>query len=371
MPSFSYTDINVSLPSSFPSSSVQGIQVWGLTDGGNYYGNLIFKAKGSGNGIPEGFISSLSNNSFNIYNAPTNSSVSTITGMSDQGILVGGNLPQSPIYTIPYIYQNLQYNLNPPISNPIGIDNAGTIVGSQAGSGAVYSNNSLQIINVPLKGATQTIWTAVSGNELVGSYTGSDNQTHGVSYSNNQFNYFDYNGPYASNTTLTGVNSWGEIVGEYLNQFGQHGAFYYANNQYYALTDSRITNFGGVDQVSINNKHQITITMHNYDQNTGLFSYFNDLVQVGVKSEVPKSAQADYIYKLYEGLFSRAPDSAGFAAWTNSKDPTTSILDQFLASSEFNAVFNMQKDNKAFVDSLYTQILHRQGSSNDVSYSNE
>lgn len=67
-------------------------------------------------------------------------------------------------------------------------------------------------------------------------------------------------------------------------------------------------------------------------------------------------------YRLYQAAFDRKPDSAGMGFWMAQMAHGASlstVADQFIASSEFKAMFGPAPANDAFVDLLYRHVLHR------------
>lgn len=67
-------------------------------------------------------------------------------------------------------------------------------------------------------------------------------------------------------------------------------------------------------------------------------------------------------YRLYQSAFNRAPDLGGLGFWIDSLDQNQTIFqvaDGFIKSAEFVAKYGDNPTPEAFVESIYTNILHR------------
>jgi Ca2+-binding RTX toxin-like protein len=71
---------------------------------------------------------------------------------------------------------------------------------------------------------------------------------------------------------------------------------------------------------------------------------------------------AGQVYRLYEATLGRAPDQEGLTNWANSLSSGTSlqsVVNGFVGSQEFQAVYGANLSNSAFVTLLYNNVLHR------------
>ena len=75
-------------------------------------------------------------------------------------------------------------------------------------------------------------------------------------------------------------------------------------------------------------------------------------------------------YRMYQAAFNRAPDKAGLGFWMSHLDngmSLQSVAKAFLESAEFQARYGAL-GNEAFVNSLYTNVLHRAGEAAGVAH---
>ncbi|HLJ48842.1 MAG TPA: hypothetical protein VKU01_22650 [Bryobacteraceae bacterium] len=77
---------------------------------------------------------------------------------------------------------------------------------------AAAADNRLTLIDYPGAGSTQA-WGINSRGDIVGYYTGSDNNTHGFLLNGGHFSSINY--PGAAVTLVNGINAQGDIVGEF------------------------------------------------------------------------------------------------------------------------------------------------------------
>ena len=73
---------------------------------------------------------------------------------------------------------------------------------------------------------------------------------------------------------------------------------------------------------------------------------------------------------MYQAAFNRAPDKAGLGFWMSHLDngmSLQSVAKAFLESAEFQARYGAL-GNEAFVNSLYTNVLHRAGEAAGVAH---
>ena len=79
----------------------------------------------------------------------------------------------------------------------------------------------------------------------------------------------------------------------------------------------------------------------------------------------------DQILRLYQAVFGRAPDTAGFEFWTSQyRDGVTleRIVDGFIASPEFVTRYGSRPSSRQLVDAMYLNVLNRAGEADGVSY---
>lgn len=69
-------------------------------------------------------------------------------------------------------------------------------------------------------------------------------------------------------------------------------------------------------------------------------------------------------YRLYQAAFNRTPDTGGVGYWMSVLDSGGSlaaVADSFINSAEFKSLYGAAPTNAAFVNLLYTNVLHRPG----------
>lgn len=76
-------------------------------------------------------------------------------------------------------------------------------------------------------------------------------------------------------------------------------------------------------------------------------------------------------FRLYTSAFDRAPDHGGLGYWLKAAEDGMSLGDiarNFIASQEFTELYGVQPKDRAFVDALYQNVLHRAGESDGVAF---
>lgn len=71
---------------------------------------------------------------------------------------------------------------------------------------------------------------------------------------------------------------------------------------------------------------------------------------------------AGQAYRIYQAAFDRAPDAGGLGFWIGAMDQGMSLRDVatgFMASAEFGDRYGREQDNRAFLTTLYHNVLHR------------
>ncbi len=151
----------------------------------------------------------------------------TPSGINDHGQIVGD--AWKPGYPFGFLLSGGAYHffIKGDWTALSGINNAGTVVGiyQPGGIGLTVSfvktktaDGAMQTVNYP--GAFVTYAKAInnSGDRVVGTYIGRDDQEHGFLLHNGVYTTVDY--PGAAETTVTGVNNDGVIVGNYYDVAG-------------------------------------------------------------------------------------------------------------------------------------------------------
>jgi probable HAF family extracellular repeat protein len=154
------------------------------------------------------------------------------------------------------------------VSEPLGINDLGQVVGDYADSfgvhGFLYSGGTYTTLAVP--GATNGTWAYDINNlgQIVGLYKDSNSAEHGFLYSSSTFSYTPLNDPLGISTTQAhGINDFGMVVGQYTDNNGDHG-FLYNSGTYTTLNDPSGTE--GTQAYGINDAGQI---VGNYFDSSG------------------------------------------------------------------------------------------------------
>lgn len=77
------------------------------------------------------------------------------------------------------------------------------------------------------------------------------------------------------------------------------------------------------------------------------------------------------IYRLYAAAFARLPDEGGFNYWVSQFNKGVNLSDiskSFLNSAEFSSKYGLDSSNSQLVNSLYKNILGRDGEPSGVDY---
>jgi hypothetical protein len=93
---------------------------------------------------------------------------------------------------------------------------------------------------------------------------------------------------------------------------------------------------------------------------------------VGVAFDI--NGNGGQAYRLYQAAFNRTPDQGGVGFWMSMLDKGMSlsaVAREFVASAEFKSMYGANTTNAAFVDLLYSNVLHRQGDQAGVDYWNK
>lgn len=76
------------------------------------------------------------------------------------------------------------------------------------------------------------------------------------------------------------------------------------------------------------------------------------------------AGNAGQAYRIYQAAFDRAPDAKGLGFWISALDRGASLRDvasAFTQSSEFKSLYGAAPANSDFLNSLYHNVLHRDG----------
>jgi hypothetical protein len=106
-----------------------------------------------------------------------------------------------------------------------------------------------------------------------------------------------------------------------------------------------------------------TVTMENVERI--LFTESHDALLLAVEGNAGKA------YRLYQAAFDRAPDKAGLGFWIHHQEAGMSLhtmAEGFMAAPEFTQRYGANLSNAQFVDSLYHNVLHRDGEAAGVAF---
>jgi hypothetical protein len=79
-------------------------------------------------------------------------------------------------------------------------------------------------------------------------------------------------------------------------------------------------------------------------------------------------------YRLYQAAFNRVPDQGGVGYWMSLMDKGLSlaaVAHEFVSSAEFKSLYGPTTSNAAFVDLLYSNVLHRPGDAAGIEFWNK
>lgn len=99
-----------------------------------------------------------------------------------------------------------------------------------------------------------------------------------------------------------------------------------------------------------------------------------DYIQLGnqtIAIDVGVGQNAGEAYRLYQAAFNRTPDQAGLNSWINQLDKGTSLLtvaNAFMGSPEFTSTYGSNLSSSAFVNALYSNVLHRMSDASGNAY---
>jgi hypothetical protein len=175
-----------------------------------------------------------------------------------------------------------------------------------------------------------------------------------------------------------GVNVTGLTTANHLIAAGNATYTFGAGNQTMDLVGGNATIVGGagVDTVIMQGQSYTpiaittttngttTITQVWTDQGVSSFTGV-DYLQFGnqtIAIDVGIGQNAGEAYRLYQAAFNRTPDQTGLDNWITQLDKGASIIsvaNAFINSPEFAATYGSNLSNSAFVNALYSNVLHR------------
>jgi len=175
-----------------------------------------------------------------------------------------------------------------------------------------------------------------------------------------------------------GVNVTGLTTGNHLIAAGNAAYNFGAGNQTMDLAGGNaiITGGAGVDTVILQGEAYFPLAINTIinGSNTatqiwtshGVSTLVNiDYLQFGnqtIAIDVGIGQNAGEAYRLYQAAFHRTPDQAGLDNWITQLDKGAalqSIAQSFINSAEFTATYGSNLSNAAFVNALYSNVLHR------------
>jgi len=184
-----------------------------------------------------------------------------------------------------------------------------------------------------------------------------------------------------------GVNVTGLTTSNHLIAAGNATYTFGAGNQVMDLAGGNafITGGSGVDTVILQGETYFPLainTVINGSNTTtqvwtshGVSTLVNvDYLQFGNKTfaiDVGVGQNAGEAYRLYQAAFNRTPDQAGLDNWITQLDKGTSlqsIAQSFINSPEFAATYGSNLSNAAFINALYSNVLHRAPDAGGQSY---
>lgn len=83
------------------------------------------------------------------------------------------------------------------------------------------------------------------------------------------------------------------------------------------------------------------------------------------------SGNAGIAYRIYQAAFDRTPDKAGLTYWVKQMDNGLSLhnmASNFIGSKEFTTIYGTNSTDQHFVETLYHNILGRDGETGGISY---
>ena len=124
-----------------------------------------------------------------------------------------------------------------------------------------------------------------------------------------------------------------------------------------ALTVSRVDN----TTLKLTQDSNNTVTLNSVER---VFFSNKDVLAL----DVGPTENAGEAYRMYQAAFNRTPDATGLSGWINYLDGggnPIQMANQFIASSEFQKNYGAL-DNTGFVQLMYNNVLHRNGSASEV-----
>jgi hypothetical protein len=209
-------------------------EINGVTSSGEIYGDgQDYAASGPGSNL-YGFV--YTNGVFTTIYAPgalSGTYATTVEGVSATGVIYGNNGYDSSteFSTEGFTDTNgVIVEINPAgasFTQIVGIDSAGAIVGTYAGSddnnpqGFIDSNGTITTIAISGSSVNEAVGVSAAG-VVAGTYVDSSGDSHGYTYDAGAVAYVNVTG--ATDTSVNAISSNGEIVGKYVDSSGDtHG----------------------------------------------------------------------------------------------------------------------------------------------------
>lgn len=193
-------------------------------------------------------------------------------------------------------------------------------------------------------------WSAVNSSDpLEGHYIAGPGSTIGVSIANNL-------------RTITASGSGGDLF------FGREGR-------------SIVDGGGGTDTYVFLGHRDDYVISGSYPSITisgaGAFDTLTSVERLNFSNgtlAIDIDGNAGQAYRLYQSAFDRAPDVSGLKFWINKLDNNNGlswVADRFIDSDEFTIRYGESASNADFVNSLYQNVLDRDGDEGGIAFWNE
>ena len=127
-------------------------------------------------------------------------------------------------------------------------------------------------------------------------------------------------------------------------------------------TDSAFYNNVRADYIVTGTFDRIMVQSRTTAEGTDLLSNIERLDFKDVTVAFDINGNAGEAFRLYQAAFDRAPDQAGLGYWVAQLDrgvSLTAVASQFVASNEFRLMYGSSPSNRAIVQDMYENVLHR------------
>jgi len=222
----------------FPDTRGGSTDAYGINDSGVVAGNYSVYY------VTEGYGYTYKSGSFAAFNAPDSSGAYGGTfaiALNNSGSVAGGYYSTTLSREIGFIYNGIAYtpvdatSLNhnqTTVTHANGINDSNLVVGSftdyATGAKQSFIDNGGVLFTISAPGAVQTSANGINNaGQVVGSFLDSNNQVHGFIFSGSTYTVL--NAPNATNTYLQSISNSGQILGNYTDATGSHD-FVLSNN---------------------------------------------------------------------------------------------------------------------------------------------